>query len=107
MREELLPKLASLVTSAIVISKDNTLMILTAEVYSRHASIDIHCGSEYPSSTLLEKRNSRYHHQRRWQEAEIQACSRLEDNECLVHLLHHAKRKPQIFIGPETGISFT
>lgn len=113
MRQELLPKVASLVTSAILISKDDALMILTAEVYSQHESIDIHCESDYLSLTLPEERNSQYTNifcgtvtsadGKRLKSKLVLASKTMNVLSTYSTTLNG---NPQVFIGPETGISF-
>jgi hypothetical protein len=51
-RPKLLPEVAKLVISAVLQSTLHTLKIITAEMYSRHASIDIHCDNDILASTL-------------------------------------------------------
>ncbi|KAG0169491.1 hypothetical protein DFQ28_010124 [Apophysomyces sp. BC1034] len=114
LRPELLPKVASLITSAVLVNNNDVLMILTAEVYSRHESLDIHSESDYLSSTLPEKGRTKY--------ADIfvgtvisadgkRLKSKLIVASKTMNILSTCScslsKDPQVFVGPETGVSFS
>lgn len=60
LKPALLPSIASLFASAIIHSPHTVIKFLTVEVYSRHASLDIHCESSSLASTLPQDRSSYY-----------------------------------------------
>ena len=97
--------------SAVLHNTDYTLKIITVEVYSRHASIDIHCESESLASTLTQEKSMQYPgvfcgtiamSDAKRMKRKVILASRTMDvlSTCSTTL----EKRPRVFIGPETDV---